>query len=66
MGRFRIINVTAVSDEIDAEESCSSLQSEETVEEEEEERGGGRDVHPSERGHSKDRSNSFQQVDKLL
>ena len=67
MGRFCIIIVTAVSDEIDAEESCSSLQSEETVEEEEEkERRGGRDGHPSEGGHSRGRTNGFQQVDEQL
>ena len=52
---------------IDAEDSCSSLQSEEVVEREEEkdgEGGGERRLErgPSEGGHSEDRSSGFQQV----
>ena len=53
---------------IDAEDSCSSLQSEEVVEREEEEEygeGGGErrlERGPSEGGHSEDRSSGFQQV----
>ena len=63
-----IIVVAAVSDEVkDAEDSCSSLQSEEAVEEEEHGGGGGGgEGRLDEGGHSKDRSSGFQQVDKHL
>ena len=71
--KLRIMVVAAVSGEIkDAEDSCSSLQSEEAVEKEEHGGGGGgggeeeEEGRLGEGGHSKDRSSGFQQVDKHL